>query len=51
VKSSPNPDGKELFIVHEGVKVRIKNAQSQWYEVELEDGSVGWVPQQMAERI
>jgi len=51
VKSSPRPDGKELFVIHEGIKVRIKSTLNDWGEVELEDGNVGWIPLSMLERI
>ena len=52
VKSSPNPSGVDLFVVHEGLKVRIKSASvNDWVEIELEDGKVGWVPASLLERI
>jgi tetratricopeptide (TPR) repeat protein len=43
VKSSPDESGKELFLLHEGTKVKIKQALTGWDEIQLEDGSVGWV--------
>ena len=51
VKSSPRPDGKELFVIHEGIKVYIKSTLNDWGEIELEDGNVGWIPLSMIERI
>lgn len=45
VKSTPNEGGTELFILHEGRKVIIKDASmKEWKEIELEDGNAGWVP-------
>ncbi|MDR2497194.1 MAG: tetratricopeptide repeat protein [Tannerellaceae bacterium] len=43
VKSSPNPSGTDLFILHEGTKVAIRNTISEWNEIELEDGNIGWM--------
>lgn len=44
VKSTPNESGTDLFIIHEGRKVSIKdNAMKEWKEIILEDGNVGWV--------
>lgn len=43
VKSSPDASGTDLFILHEGTKVNIKNQLGDWHEVELEDGNVGWI--------
>jgi len=51
VKSSPRPDGKELFVIHEGVKVRIRSSLNNWAEIELEDGKVGWIAERMLEKI
>ena len=45
VKSTPNEGGTDLFILHEGRKVYIKdNAMREWKEIQLEDGNAGWVP-------
>lgn len=44
VKSTPNESGTELFIIHEGRKVTIKDSSmKEWKEILLEDGNVGWV--------
>ena len=43
VKSTPNQSGTDLFILHEGRKVIIKdNTMKEWKEIKLEDGNVGW---------
>ena len=45
VKSTPNEGGTDLFILHEGRKVYIKdNTMREWKEIQLEDGNAGWVP-------
>jgi tetratricopeptide (TPR) repeat protein len=45
VKSTPNENGTDLFILHEGRKVMIKDDTMQgWKEIQLEDGNAGWVP-------
>ena len=52
VKSTPNDNGTELFILHEGRKVIIKdNTMKEWKEIQLEDGNAGWVPAQAIEII
>jgi tetratricopeptide (TPR) repeat protein len=43
VKSSPDNSGTDLFVIHEGTKVIIKNTVGEWNEISLEDGSVGWM--------
>lgn len=42
-KSSPANNSKNLFIIHEGLKVHILNKVGDWYEVRLPDGTVGWI--------
>ncbi len=52
VKSTPNETGTDLFILHEGRKVMIKdNAMKEWKEIQLEDGNAGWVPASVIEII
>lgn len=43
VKSSPNVNGTEIFILHEGTKVEIVSTLGQWKEIQIADGTVGWV--------
>ncbi|NDW12943.1 tetratricopeptide repeat protein [Bacteroides sp. 214] len=44
IRSTPNESGTNLFILHEGKKVRIKdNSMRNWKEIMIEDGKVGWV--------
>ncbi len=52
VKSTPNEGGTDLFILHEGRKVMIKdNTMKEWKEIRLEDGNAGWVPASAVEII
>ena len=51
-KSTPDAGGTDLFILHEGHKVTIKDStMKEWREIQLEDGSIGWVPVQVLEVI
>ncbi len=43
-KSSPDNNGTDLFVLHDGTKVRIEDVVGDWYEVRLSDGNKGWVP-------
>ena len=51
VKSAPDRQGKDLFIIHEGTKVRILEQMGAWGRVELADGRQGWMEIGLAERI
>ena len=45
VKSSPSETGaKDLFILHEGTRVRILDNVSGFTNIELADGRQGWIP-------
>ncbi len=44
IKSSPDNSGNDLFILHEGTKVRIKSVVGEWSEIQTEDGNTGWLP-------
>jgi len=43
VKNSPDARSSDAFVLHGGVKVRIIDAVSEWIEIRLADGKVGWV--------
>lgn len=51
VKSSPNENGTDLFIIHEGLKVTITGQSEGWNEIKLSDGKIGWLPQESIKRI
>jgi tetratricopeptide (TPR) repeat protein len=51
VKSSPNENGTDLFIIHEGLKVTVVGKSVGWKEIKLSDGKVGWLPDIAIEEI
>ncbi len=51
IKSSPSEKGTNLFVVHEGLKVRITDKLGDWVEIMLSDGNKGWLPTETIERI
>ena len=51
VKSSPDESGTDLFVIHEGLKVDIKEELSGWCNIKIADGSSGWVKQSTLEKI
>ena len=51
VKSSPSEKGTNLFVVHEGLKVKITDKLGDWVEIKLADGNKGWLLLESIERI
>lgn len=51
VKSAPVNSGTDLFILHEGLKVKVTDEEADWYQIELTDGKEGWVTTESLERI
>ncbi len=47
VKSSPDNNSTDLFVIHEGLKVRITDKIGGWYEIRIPDGNKGWVESSM----
>jgi len=43
VRNEPNLRGNELFQLHEGTKVQILNTFQDWVQLELANGSTGWM--------
>ena len=45
VQSAPGRDSaKDLFVLHEGTKVRLLDTVGSWRNIELADGRQGWLP-------
>jgi len=43
VKSSPDDESTDLFILHEGTKVEVLDSVGKWYKIKLANGNVGWI--------
>lgn len=43
VRSTPSESGTELFILHEGTRVRINEEISGWQNIRVADGREGWI--------
>ncbi len=43
IKASPNDIATDLFVLHEGTKVEIRQSSKDWVEIKIDDGSVGWI--------
>ena len=51
VKSSPDNSATDLFVLHEGTKVRIVSEMDEWCEVVIADGKKGWTEVKNIEKI
>ncbi len=51
VKSSPDINSPDLFVIHEGTKVRIEDSIGDWRAVRLSDGNKGWLRKDAVEMI
>ncbi len=49
--SSPTEKGAALFIIHEGLKVKIESTENNWAKIRLPDQKVGWIPQELVKII
>lgn len=51
VKGAPDNSGTSLFLIHEGLKVRVVGELGSWYNIRLADGNEGWVVKTDLEKI
>lgn len=51
VKSSPDAQSKDIFVLHEGTKVNIDSELNDWYEITIADGNKGWIQKSAVETI
>lgn len=50
-RSAPGENSPDLFVIHEGSKVRVTDQLGEWMEVRLANGNVGWVKRTALEMI
>lgn len=43
IKSAPEQTSMDMFVLHEGTKIRILDSVGDWYEIKIENGNVGWI--------
>lgn len=51
VKGAPDQSGTALFLIHEGLKVRVIGSLGDWYNIRLADGNEGWIAKSDLEKI
>lgn len=51
VKGAPDSSGTSLFLIHEGLKVRVVGELGNWFNIRLADGNEGWVAKGDLEKI
>ena len=52
VKSAPDEQSTDLFILHEGVKMEVLDrGVENWDKIKLEDGKIGWILKESLEEI
>lgn len=43
VKSAPQDNSNDLFVLHEGTKVEVTETLGEWKKIRIADGNVGWL--------
>lgn len=43
IKSEPNANSEQVFVIHAGTKVNVLDELDQWYKIKLADGKTGWI--------
>jgi tetratricopeptide (TPR) repeat protein len=51
VKTSPDDQSTDVFVIHEGLKVNLEDKLDNWVKIRLADGKVGWIESNTVERI
>ncbi len=51
VRSSPGASGKDLFILNEGVCVRLGEKVGHWRQITIANGEKGWISERQIEII
>jgi tetratricopeptide (TPR) repeat protein len=50
-RSSPDEQSTNVFVLHEGTKVIIRDSVQNWKEIKIANGNTGWIPEEALEEI
>ena len=50
-RSGPRDEFAKVFELHSGTEVRVRNKVDNWYQISIQSGLTGWVPQKSVETI
>ena len=51
IKTEPSAQARVLTVLHGGLKVKILEKRTQWSQIQIEDGNIGWIETEYIERI
>ena len=51
LQTSPDKNGSQMAVLHEGTYVKIIDTLGEWIEVRLKDGNIGWLKANEVEKI
>ncbi|HET8753500.1 MAG TPA: tetratricopeptide repeat protein [Salinimicrobium sp.] len=51
IKSEPNERGSEVFVLHEGAKVRVLEDFQEWTKIEIANGNQGWISESAIKKL
>ncbi|HRF76416.1 MAG TPA: SH3 domain-containing protein, partial [Chitinophagales bacterium] len=43
VKSEPSENSTNLFLLHEGIKLKLMRNDEGWTEIKIPNGEIGWI--------
>jgi tetratricopeptide (TPR) repeat protein len=51
IRTAPSVDGEDIMVVSAGIKAQITEEKEGWFRIRLDNGVLGWLPNNMAQRI
>lgn len=51
LQSEPKAGSTKLYVIHEGLKVKVLHEKNDWVKVSLADGNIGWISMKAIEKI
>lgn len=51
VKAEPSARSDQVFLLHEGTKVKVKEDFGDWFEIKLVDGKQGWIKKEKVRKL
>lgn len=51
IKNEPKDGASEVFVLHEGTKVKVLDEVGEWQKIKISDGQIGWIDKKYIKKL
>lgn len=51
IKNEPRKNASEVFVLHEGTKLKVLDEVGEWQKIKISDGQIGWIDKKFIKKL